>query len=90
MSSRMLNRPVIGLLSGLVLGLLACQASATEEIVVYGTMPAVFTEPAQIKADMHENVEVLNERLKLSIENDLKQLATPKLQLASGETASRG
>lgn len=90
MSSKMLNRPVIGLVSGLMVGLLSGQASATEEVVVYGTATTVVLEPAQLRADMQEHVKVLNERLKASIASDLKQLATPNVQLASGETASRG
>ena len=89
MSSRKLIRPGIGLMSGLVVGLLSCQVSATEEIVVYGTVPAV-AESDRLEADLQEHVKALNERLKLSIENDMKQLVMPKVQLASGETGSRG
>jgi len=67
---------------------LDCRISATEEVVVYGRPNVLRLDGERLKTEMREAVRVVNERLKASIEIELKELALPKVELASSEVRS--
>jgi hypothetical protein len=75
---------------GLTAGLLAQQASATEEIVVYGSAAAVGTEQTVIRAEIASYVRSLNAELRTTLDQDLKRSLAPKLELASNTARARG
>lgn len=80
------------LVVGLTAGLLAQQATATEEFVVHGTRDLydVPFEHETVRADIETYVRSLNERLKVTIDADLKRSSEPKVDLVSNELAARG
>lgn len=66
-------------------------ARVMEEVVVLGRRPSpVIVDRQRLKAEMAQTIRVLNERFKVSIETELKQLKAPRLELASGEDLSAG
>ena len=77
--------------AGLIVGLLAQQASATEEIVVYGpAAPAIKVDPAVFRAEIDNYVRTLSIELRTTLDQDLKRMPPPKIELASNTTATRG
>jgi len=79
------------LVAGLFVSLLAQQASATEEIVVYGSAPsAVKVDPAVFRAEIDNYVRTLSSELRITLDHDLKRMPAPKLELASNTTSTRG
>ena len=83
--------PGAALLAGSILGL-ANPAQATEELVVYGAaaQAAAQAEQQQFQTKMQRYLRALNEQLKTTLEEGMRKLPEPKLQLASGETPARG
>lgn len=71
-------------------GLLAEQAAATEELVVYGTDTDGVSTGADLRLEMKEYVKALNQDLKDALDKDVKRLTAPRLQLALHDTVSRG
>jgi hypothetical protein len=72
------------LAAGLLAGLLAQQASATEEIVVYGSnASAVKVDPAVFRAEIDDYIRTLNIALRITLDRDLKRMPAPKIELAS-------
>lgn len=78
-----------GLGVGMVVGLLAQQATATEEMVVYGTAAAAEArvEPAMFRAEIENSINSFNEQLRAMLERDLKLALAPKVELASAAEA---
>lgn len=78
-----------GLLLGLIAGLVSFGAAAAEEVTVYAAA-APAPEAAELKAELKEYLEALNEQLKERIEADMKQQPAARIELALGEIPSRG
>jgi hypothetical protein len=79
------------LAAGLFVGLLAQQASATEEIVVYGpAAPAIKVDPAVFRAEIDNYIRTLSSELRSTLDKDLKRMPVPKVELASNTTSTRG
>jgi hypothetical protein len=80
------------LISGLLVGLLSLQASATEELVVYGgeIAAAAAAQQQEFQSEMQEYLRSLNEQLKTTLEKDLNKVALPKVQIAASTTVTRG
>jgi regulator of sirC expression with transglutaminase-like and TPR domain len=79
------------IVAGLFVGLLAQQASATEEIVVYGSAAAaVKVDPAVFRAEIDNYVRTLSSELRTTLDQDSKRMPVPKLELASNTTTTRG
>jgi hypothetical protein len=77
--------------AGLLVGLLAQQASATEEIVVYGSpTSAVKVDHAVFRAEIDSYIRTVNSELRITLDQDLKRMPAPKLELASSTTPVRG
>jgi len=77
--------------AGLLVSLLARQASATEEIVVYGTAAAtVKIDPAVFRAQIDDYMRTLSNELRITLDQDLKRMPAPKLELASNATRAPG
>jgi hypothetical protein len=85
--TRKLLAPVV---AGLSAGLLAQQASATEEMVVYGSVSSVTVKVEQsvFRAEIDNYIRSLNAELRTTLDQDLKRV--PKLELASNGTRARG
>ena len=78
------------IVAGLFVGLLAQQASATEEIVVYGsTASAVKVNSAVFRAEIDNYIRTLNTELRTTLDQDLKRMPAPKLELASSKEPTR-
>jgi hypothetical protein len=77
---------------GLSAGLLAQQASATEEIVVYGSGATIGFRFEQdvLRAGLANYIRSLNAELRTTLDQDLKRSLMPKLELASNATRTRG
>ena len=77
---------------GLAAGLLAQQASATEEMVVYGSAAAAGfrVERSVFQAEIDNYIRSLNAELRIALDKDLKSTLTPKLELASTAPPARG
>ena len=79
------------IVAGLFVGLLAQQASATEEIVVYGSAASVVkVDPAVFRAEIDSYIRTLSSELRITLDQDLKRMPAPKLELASNSTPARG
>ena len=67
-------------------------AAATEELVVYGTDTAdsVTGTEAELRMQMKEDVRVLNQSLKDTLDKDVKRLEAPRLELALQGSLGRG
>jgi hypothetical protein len=90
MVTRKLFTPSL-LVVGLTAGLLAQQAAATEELVVYGTTAVGIRVDQQVfRTDIDNYVRSLNEQLKIALDLDLKRTLAPKLEFASNELRARG
>ena len=79
------------LVAGLLVGLSAQQAAAAEEIVVYGSAAsAVKVTPAVFRAEIDNYIRALNVALRTTLDQDLKRMPAPKIELASNTTHPRG
>ena len=78
--------------AALLLGVFSHQAAATEEIVVYGTevVAQIEARKAMFRSEMDEYIRSLNERIKATLRESVKEQAAPKLELASAEEPVRG
>ena len=77
--------------AGLFVGLLAQQASATEEIVVYGSpASAVKVDPAVFRAEIDIYVRTLNSQLRTTLDQTQNRAPAPKVELANNTTPVRG
>ena len=74
--------------AGLSAGLLAQQASATEEMVVYGRASAAGfrVEQSVFRADIENYIRSINAELRITLDRAL----APKLELAGTPTRARG
>ena len=89
--SKVTRNRLAALVAGLSVGLLAQQASATEEIVVYGSASPVFrVQPAVIRADIDNYVRTLNSQLRATLDRNQNRAPAPKVELANNTTAVRG
>ena len=89
--SKVTRNRLAGLIAGLSVGLLAQQASATEEIVVYGSASSVFKiERAMFRADIDNYVRALNSQLRTTLDQNQKPTPAPKVELANNTTPVRG
>jgi hypothetical protein len=87
--SKVTRNRLAAVIAGLSVGLLAQQASATEEIVVYGSTAAVFKiQPAMFRADIDNYVRTLNSQLRTTLEQN--RAPAPKVELANNTTPVRG
>jgi hypothetical protein len=78
---------------GLAAGLLAQQASATEELVVYGNTAnavGVRAAPEAYRAEVESYMRSVGEQIKATVDANLKRATTPKLEVASNELQARG
>ena len=87
--ARKLLTPVV---ASLAVGLLAQQARASEDVVVYGSARtyAVKVDPQVIRAEIDRYIRALNTELKATLDRDTKPVEVPKVELASNETQGRG
>lgn len=87
-----LNHPRAAVWVGLAAGLLVQTSAATEEIVVYGRKPAleVQARAVEFQNQTKDYAQSLNEKVKATLDKQLKQIAAPKLELAVGEVSTRG
>ena len=77
--------------AGLFVGLLAQQASATEEIVVYGQASSVVKiDPAVFRAEIDNYIRTLNSELRTTLDQSQKPTPAPKVELANNTTPVRG
>jgi hypothetical protein len=92
MVTRKLINPSLALSAASLLGLFSHPAAATEEIVVYGAEVAAKAvhQEAAFRSEIDAYVRSLNEQIKVTLDNDLKQVSVPKLMLAQSETGIRG
>lgn len=89
--SKVTRSRLAALVAGLSVGLLAQQASATEEIVVYGSTAAVFkVQPAVFRAEIDKYVRTLNSQLRATLEENQSRAPAPKVELANNTTPVRG
>ena len=78
--------------AALLLGAFSQKAAATEEIVVYGTdvVARIEARQAMFRTEMDEYIRSLNERIKATLQEDVRIRAIPKLEVASSEEPVRG
>jgi NOTCH protein len=89
--SRVTRNRLAPLVAGLFVGLLGQQASATEEIVVYGSAAsAVKIDPAVFRAEIDNYLRTLSSELRTTLDRDLKSMPAPKIELASNTSPARG
>jgi hypothetical protein len=92
MATRKFLTPGSALAVGLAAGLLAQQASATEELVVYGTAATVGVRatPEAYRAEVESYMRSVSEQIKATLDADLKRTATSKIVVATNEMQARG
>ncbi|HEX5046658.1 MAG TPA: hypothetical protein VFX89_06015 [Gammaproteobacteria bacterium] len=90
MATRRLLSPGATLVVGLAAGLLAQQASATEEFVVYGNAAASRAAPQAYRAEVESYMRSVSAQIKATVDANLKRAATPKLEIATNELQARG
>ena len=93
MATRKLLSPGATLVVGLAAGLLAQQASATEEFVVYGNAAAavgVRAAPEAYRAEVESYMRSVGEQIKATVDANLQRAATPKIEVATSELQARG
>jgi hypothetical protein len=89
--SKVTRNRLAAVIAGLSVGLLAQQASATEEIVVYGSASSVFKiEPAMFRVEIDNYVRALNSQLRITLDQSQKRTPSPKVELANNTTPVRG
>jgi hypothetical protein len=89
MATRKLLIPGATLVIGLAAGLLAQQASATEELVVYGNAPAVTVREAY-RAEVESYMRSVSAQIKATLAADRKSATARKIEVASNELQARG
>jgi len=88
--SRVTRNRLAPVVAALLVGLLAQQASATEEIVVYGSAAsAAKLDPAVFRAEIDSYIRTLSSELRTTLDQDLKRMPAPKLELASSRVPTR-
>lgn len=90
MATRRLLSPGATLAIGLAAGLLAQQASATDEFVVYGDAAAVRAAPQAYRAEVESYMRSVGAQIKAAVDANLKRAATPKIEVATNELQARG
>lgn len=93
MVTRKLVTPSTALVVGLVAGLAAHQAAASEELVVYGSKSSavvVRLDQESIRADIANYVDSVNRQLRATLTQDVKGLPQPTIVLAGDDTQTRG
>lgn len=93
MATRKLLSSGATLVIGLAAGLLAQQASATDEIVVYGNAAAANgakAAPEAYRAEVESYMRSVGEQIKATVDANLKRAPTPKLEVATNELQARG
>lgn len=92
MATRRFLTPGATLVVGLAAGLLAQQASATEELVVYGTATTIGVRatPQAYRAEVESYMRAVSEQIKVTVDADLRRAIAPKLEVASRELHARG
>jgi hypothetical protein len=89
--SKVTRNRLAAVIAGLSVGLLAQQASATEEIVVYGSTAAVFKiQPAVFRAEIDNYIRTLNSQLRTTLDQSQNRAPAPKVELATNTTPVRG
>lgn len=89
--SKVTRNRLAAVIAGLSVGLLAQQASATEEIVVYGSASSVFKiQPAVFRAEIDDYVRTLNRELRTTLDQNRNRATEPKVELANNTTPVRG
>ena len=89
--SKVTRNRLAAVIAGLSVGLLAQQASATEEIVVYGwASSAPKIERAMFRAEIDNYVRALNSQLRTTLDQNQKPTPAPKVELANTRTPVRG
>jgi hypothetical protein len=89
--SKVTRNRLAAMVAGLSVGLLAQQASATEEIVVYGPASAVFKiQSAAFRADIDNYVRTLNSQIRTTLDQNRNRTPAPKVELANNTTPVRG
>ncbi|HEX7081112.1 MAG TPA: hypothetical protein VF329_08875 [Gammaproteobacteria bacterium] len=74
-----------------LLGALGQQAAATEEIVVDGHEAArAEAQEAEFRTQLDEYVRSLDEQIEVRLNDALKEIVAPKIELASGRDPIRG
>jgi hypothetical protein len=78
--------------ASVIVGLLAQQARASEDMVVYGSARAyaVKVDPQVFRAEIDGYIRALNTELKATLERDRRPADAPKVELASTVSAGRG
>ena len=89
MATRKLLIPGATLVVGLATGLLGQQASASEELVVYGNAPTVSAREAY-RAEVESYMRSVSEQIKATLDADKKTATARKLEVASNELQARG
>ena len=91
MATRKLLTPAAVLVVGLAAGLLAQQASATEELVVYGA-PIVGARATRdaYRAEVESYMRSVSEQIKATLDADKKRATAQKIEVASNELQARG
>jgi citrate synthase len=74
---------------GLAVSLLAQQATATEELVVYGSAPAK-AEARAFRAEVESYLRAMHEQLRKTLDADLKRALAPRIEVESSELQARG
>jgi hypothetical protein len=87
--ARKLLTPVV---AGLIVGLLAQRARASDEMVVYGSVDtyAVKVDPRVFRAEIDSYIRALNAELRATLDRSQAPVAAPKVELASNATQGRG
>ena len=89
--SKVTRNRLAAVLAGLSVGLLAQQASATEEIVVYGSQSAVFkVQPAVFRAEIDNYVRAVNSQIRTTLDQNQSHAPATKVELANNTTPVRG
>jgi hypothetical protein len=89
MATRKFLMPGATLVIGLAAGLLAQQASATEELVVYGNAPALTAREAY-RAEVESYMRSVSAQIKATLDADRKSATARKIEVASNELQARG
>ena len=76
----------------LLLGFVGQEAIADEEIVVYGNDAVAMIEAQQalFRSEMDEYVRSVSDRIKATLDGDLKHLTAPRIEVASLNDSVRG
>ena len=78
--------------AALLLGAFSQQVAATEEIVVYGdeVVAQIEARNAMFRSELDEYIRTVNEQIKATLRESVKNAVVPKLEVASSEEPVRG